>query len=1330
MSDLADIRLNIILAIQGAAAIAALNTGIGNLATRQGTLAKATGGVNSSMNAQKATMTGIIAKLTAAEQKYDAVFRASYRLQIVGYTLIGVGQKILSMVTSLTSAWGDFEFMVNRAAGALQVWKTAGGQATPIYNALIESIYQTTKELRLFPAADVAKSVYFWASTTGQAVTSQKDLLAVMSEVNPIMKVAALTQTDYETAIKGVYSILVQYGRGLSNTADVTAKLFLVAQRTALEFPDLINSFKMVGPVAGSLGVSFEEVAQVLGAIGDAGIRGTMAGRALRQVFIRLVKPPAAAAAAMDAVFRSTQAIGKGFNDVVFPNGKFVGLTNYVHLLAVALKDATVEQRDHILALSSTANELPVLIALVNNEIKTIKGVPGAYDSAKASVLNAAEAADQFNKAWGLLADSWKGVTGRISAGIEIIRLRLGRVIAEALKPATENLTKLLDKIELWVKRNPALVETMTKWAGFVGVFAAGFGGVLVFTGALLGLAAALGVLLEGFGKVIAQVVGFSSILIALGESIVRNWVRVVNSIGPAVNRLAQALGLSSTSFKDIMNAVKEFHDRLNAVMDFIVSRAIRVITALIDALTALAKSPVGAFLGLLAKSFEVAFGATLIYGMVRGLSLLSGGILMVGVNAVKTAAAMLLMDARMVLAAVGTGDLRLALNLLSKTTVLVVLTALIALFTVLHDLIPPLGKFMDGLFHGITQDTQDLKDNLADIISQIPVLTQDRIRNQIALTAEATGHWADKIAAVKTQMDNLQGLHGASVLGSNALTAQRAALQKQLDQLQHDQADSMDKMAKGLQSAADTAGVSLDEWVTALLKWENTFHLSFSQANTDIQAWYATLNGGQPTVEAAIQYWNANGADLFKAGVKPIDFLESAVGDPGIKQFVNDLYAKTRIALASQDLALGKYSLGYQILQGLTANSSNFSDQINGQVKDLVARVPDSVKSVVDQTVQIATEAPGKIFDAFVSALKGLGDVHKRFQAAVKSSIKPADFAKTILGQITAADVKKAFSDPHLGLAQWGQSVLDDAETALSAAIAAGTPKQIIGIATQFKKMFTPQQLLQAELGTLTTFKGMKLTKEQQASLQGIADFVYTQLGLTTPTPATTTAISTQINQKLPKWLATELGASFNRPTTVSPGADIIATATAGMKTQWETAGGGKDFLDQVSRHVTATLSPNEYVGGWNVMKSWVGGMKGYLGSLGSSELDHLVKSVANKLVGSSPPPEGPLKTVDKGGYNVMKAWAGGVTKGGTLAILSAQKTAADINDALKVNIPGMDSNGSMSITHDTTRTLRVSLDVTSKDGSISGVTMKQLSNALIDGGFIKELEHMSAVG
>jgi TP901 family phage tail tape measure protein len=508
-------------------------------------------------------------RISEAEKRVDALFRASYRLTMVGHTLRRFSQDIVRLGSEVMNTFGEFEFMLNRARGASQVFQGAMIEGHDGATLMREGVLDLAQELKVFPAAEVAQGLYFWTSTTGQAIETVNDLNVALDALNPAMKTAAMTNTSYEQTIKGVYSIITQYYNGALERADeVTVQLFETTQKTAAEFMDLIQSFKMVGPIAAQTGVQFEEVNEIFGRLADLGIRGTMAGRGLRQFFIQMVRPSGPAMKAIEKLWQSASPKhfgGKSFMETAFPEGEFVGIEQHVKNLAIATRELTSEERNRFLAQISTANMLPLLTALVAQERRELNGLTESNKNATTSTEQYMTALQRatvyFEKNWELLDQSWNALRGTVDRAVDAIRINIGAIVSDAIRPIIEWVTKMLDQFNLWVKNNPALVAAIGKMTAALAVGAGLAGAIFVVVGALTGLGAAVALVIDAFApwlgtilKLTSTIGFFASALIENFEYIKHNAIQVLDNLNSAFGDTEDSIG----SLGDMIRAVFE----------------------------------------------------------------------------------------------------------------------------------------------------------------------------------------------------------------------------------------------------------------------------------------------------------------------------------------------------------------------------------------------------------------------------------------------------------------------------------------------------------------------------------------------------------------------------------------------------------------------------------------------------------------------------------------------------------------------------------------------------------------------------------------------------
>jgi TP901 family phage tail tape measure protein len=590
--------------------------------------------------ADEAATTTLAGRINKYERQLDAVFRASFRLQMAGNDLKQFARMIYQFGSQMMNLFGEFEYMMNRAAGAMQIWGDATNTSAVKIDDLQNALLGASEEMRMFQPAEVAEAMYYWGSTTGQVVSTTRDLGLAMKALNPIMKVAAMTNTGYEDTIKGVYSILAQYYNGaVSQAGRVTELLFYATQKTAAELPDLINSFKMVGPIAAANNVKFEDMVNILGRLADLGVRGTMAGRAFRQMFIQLVRPSGPAMKAINNLFEAAKKSvdefdGKSYYELMFPAGEFVGTDKYLRNLALAVETLTQAERNSFLAKIATANELPILTALVNDQIRALHGLKSATKEG----MNAQEEATFFfEQNWKLLENSWKGVTGAMMRAWEALQIQVGSVMAEVLKPLVDQVREVINAMREWAMSpaNKQIIAFIGKVAAIGAAAAAAVGSLLVAAGAFMGVAAAIAVAVRAFRPLFGAIGGMILGVTALADAFIRNFDEVQSSVQYAVDTVADAINDANTvlvggqvivvntgkAFDEFADAVSAATKPIRAISDLIVkfgAYAVRVLGDFVAYILELNKTiPI---INALASLMGVLFSVKLI-GLVAGFS-------------------------------------------------------------------------------------------------------------------------------------------------------------------------------------------------------------------------------------------------------------------------------------------------------------------------------------------------------------------------------------------------------------------------------------------------------------------------------------------------------------------------------------------------------------------------------------------------------------------------------------------------------------------------------------------------------------------------------------
>ena len=571
----------------------------------------------------------IVDPLSRVERKMDAVFRAGVHMQSMGRDLVGLGRRIVGALKGATDAWGDFEFNLNRAAGAMDIWDNK----SQMYDKLKEAVMGMSRELRLVDPATAAKALYYWQSTTGESIDTTKKLNEAIAATTTALQVATMAEADQETVIKGAYSIMKQYKLSLKDVPQIMKDLYVASLRTSLEYGDLIQSFKFTGPVARMLGSKYKDVAKWLGIIGDLGQRGSMSGRGLAMMFTQVVRPTNKAKAAYNELFKAQLHVSNGYNRLVFPHGKFVGFEKLVTTLAKSMKGLTQQQKlNYLTTITGTQNSARIILPLVDAQMDALNKQKDIFKESKYSLAGSAKV---FDKAWGLLSTSWKGSVGLLKQTVMPILLTLGsniarvltpilddlsnalwearpafeevaKTVSDAFTPALKTLGGMMKNALKWFKQNTTIVKAMAKWGAIATVISLVAGAFLLLAGTVSLLVANLVIVMVGALPMIALFLAIGVAVAAFATGVYRNVGGIQQSMaafGKAVGRiLRMIIGGTEDTQVTVEGLAGAFNDLTNWLTP-VVARILDAITAALNRLTPqqvqIIKDLVKAFVGL-----------------------------------------------------------------------------------------------------------------------------------------------------------------------------------------------------------------------------------------------------------------------------------------------------------------------------------------------------------------------------------------------------------------------------------------------------------------------------------------------------------------------------------------------------------------------------------------------------------------------------------------------------------------------------------------------------------------------------------------------------------
>ena len=268
--------------------------------------------------------------LNEATMRWFGLRRLGYGLVTTGNTMINSGKNLISMMQQAGESYLTFNEAATRAAMAMEL-------QADMQDVLEQKLLDTSKTLGLFKPEELAEGVRLWAAGTGVVIKSEEELNALLEDTVDIQKLAAMNSTALGTATDITGGIMHGFGMEISDVAKITQALNFEAAKTFSSVESIGEALKFVAPLAYQYGISFEEMTATVGILENAQIRGTMAGRDLRQMIIGIADTSPKATKELNKLLGANESLGQSWQDQVFDKeGKFISFANFIDLLAAA----------------------------------------------------------------------------------------------------------------------------------------------------------------------------------------------------------------------------------------------------------------------------------------------------------------------------------------------------------------------------------------------------------------------------------------------------------------------------------------------------------------------------------------------------------------------------------------------------------------------------------------------------------------------------------------------------------------------------------------------------------------------------------------------------------------------------------------------------------------------------------------------------------------------------------------------------------------------------------------------------------------------------------
>jgi len=439
-------------------------------------------------------LAGVTAAWEVGRMQTAGLRSMGMQLENVGRSAMMTGTAVMGSMALAGKSFLDYSRTADRAGRALKLNRE-------LTDELKDSTIDLSLQYGLFDPKEIAEGLFIWASGTGSVARNQEELNTILEQTIPIQQVAAMNQENLEMVTEHVGGAMHGFGLETQDTQRIVEVFNYTSDRTFATISDVGEALKFVGPSAKALGISLEETSATIGLLADANIKGTMAGRALRQFFIQLVRPTDKANEALNEALGLSGEIGDTWQDIAFPQGEFIGMAKFIDLLAGVTANYTEQERAAFLATIATANELPALTVLVDKqrearkqginvitaERKVLEGTIDAevrkyaeWKKATTGVtMSLEDAAASWKREWSDYEDSDVARADRMKQRWNVASMRVGQAFIEFTAPALEKVAEALEVITRYGAEHPELFQAALVGGGALAVL----GGLTMLVG-------------------------------------------------------------------------------------------------------------------------------------------------------------------------------------------------------------------------------------------------------------------------------------------------------------------------------------------------------------------------------------------------------------------------------------------------------------------------------------------------------------------------------------------------------------------------------------------------------------------------------------------------------------------------------------------------------------------------------------------------------------------------------------------------------------------------------------------------------------------------------
>lgn len=553
---------------------------------------------------QAATTSVSLEKLAVAGEKFekagDSIINAGKKVSVASAAVTGLGVAAVKTAADFDSA------MANVAA--------ISGATGDDLQALRDKAREMGEKTK-FSASEAADAMSYMA----MAGWKTGDML---SGIEGIMNLAAASGEDLATTSDIVTDALTAFGLTAEDSAHFADILAAASSNANTNVSMMGETFKYCAPVAGALGYSAEDVAEAIGLMGNAGIKSTQAGTALRTMMTKL----------QGELKLSGEALGEVTIQTANADGSMRELSDILADCRTAFSKMSESEAAAAAETLVGKNAMSGFLALMNS-------APGDIDKLRNAIENCDGSAEDMAA---IMQDNLNGQLTILKSQLEELAISFGEMLMPVIRKVVTAVQGFVDKLN-------NMDEAQRKTIITIGLVIAALGPFLVILGTVIstvgksmkayasaakgikklmvavksgtGIFGKLGAAIGGISAPVMAVVAIIAVLAAafahlwktndgFRENIIATWTQIKETVSNFCQGIVDRLNSLGFEFSSITEVLKAVWDGFCNLLGPVFEGAFRFISDTLSTVLDVILNTVDFFIAVFSGDWEGAWEA------------------------------------------------------------------------------------------------------------------------------------------------------------------------------------------------------------------------------------------------------------------------------------------------------------------------------------------------------------------------------------------------------------------------------------------------------------------------------------------------------------------------------------------------------------------------------------------------------------------------------------------------------------------------------------------------------------------------------------------------